>query len=687
MLTIKQKIIGELEKQWFPDLDFLFSNEVLDISLELLNELLEIDKQKFEELLKIENKDLSFDTFEDESNLDYFWSLLNHLQNIENTEKIRKIIEEFRPILQDFWNYVAYTKSYFHKLVYVEKNIVLDDDQKRILYLRIKAFKDRWIDLNSKQQDRLKELNKELSKLSDSFSNNIVDSEGEFEYLIENREVIKDLPEEILDATKKIAEKKWKKWYLFDADPTSYQAIMKYCSDSKIRADFAVANYSFASSWKYDNRENILNILKLKKEKSDILWYKNFSELSLNSKMADSPEQVFDLIETISEKANAKATKELKKLKTYFNLEKLNSEDISYYSRIYKEEKYDIDDKELKKYFCLDNTISYLHNFVNKFYWIELIPLSQPFPPREKGAKQNEVSSLPWGETERGMQDIRIYEVYKDWKLISYYFLDLFYRKLKRPWAWADNLREKTYLWNTKLPIVVNVCNFAKTDWKITISPRDTETLFHEFGHAIHEMLSVSKYSELSWFWVEWDFVELPSQILENWVGDRNSLSLLAKHIDTWESLSDEMLDKLDKLKTYNSWIFVSRQNEFALLDMSIHCSPVSDNIEQLDKKVLEIVNKYSIFKRWDDYKMYCSFGHIFGWWYAAGYYSYMWAEIIEADVFARIKEMWMFDRSTWDKFIKTILWQGTRKKATELFFDFMWREVDNTAFMERKGL
>lgn len=673
-MNLKQKLINELEKEWFPDLNFVFSDEILDIAPIILDEFLEIDKQKFEDFLKIENKDLIFESFEEESNLDYFWSLLNHLQSVENTEKIRKIIEDFRPKLQDFWNYVAYNKDYFDKLVYVEDNLDLDQEQTRIMYLRIKAFKDRWIDLPIDKQDRLKELNKKLSKLSDDFTNNIVDDEWQFEYHINNFEVIQDLPKEVLEITRKFAEEKWLDWYLFDADPTSYQAIMKYCSDKKIRWDFARAFYSFASNWKYDNRENILNILKLKKEKAEILWYKNYAELSLNSKMAESPKQVFELIEWISKKAYIKANSEINELKEYFKLDKIDSEDFAYYSRIYKEKKYDIDDKELKNYFEFENTLTYLHNLSKEFYWIELI------------------------EIESNLDDIRIYEVYKDWVLISYYFLDPFYRKNKRPWAWADNLREKEYEKphltspyqgrnRTIVPIIVNVCNFQKTDWKITLWMRDVETLFHEFWHALHEISSESKYSELSGFWVEWDFVELPSQLLENWVADRESLQKLAKHVDTWESMSHVMLDKLDNLKTYMSGTFVARQNEFALLDMTIYSSEIVDNVEKLDKIVLEIVNKYSIFPRWEDYKMYCSFWHIFGWGYSAWYYSYMWAEIIEADVFSKIKELWMFDRKVWEKFLNTILWQWTRKTATELFFDFMWREVDNTAFMERKWL
>jgi len=660
-MKLKERILEELRNKNFPDLKFLYSEEVLDVSLELLKELLEKEKQEFDKLLKIDNKDLTFESFEDETPLDYFWSLLNHLENVDSSDKLRNIIESFRPELQDFSNEVAYSKDLFEKYLYVSENLELDNEQRRIIDLRIKAFKDRWIDLNSDKQNRIKEINKKLWELSDKFTNNIVDEEKEFEYLITDFEIIKDLPVEILEIAKDAWKDKW--WYLFDADPTSNQALMKYCHDTNVRKDISKASYTTASKWKYDNRENILEILRLKDEKAKILWYKNYAELSLNSKMAESPEQIFELVEGISKKAREKANKDISELKIYFDLDNIEAHDLAYYSRILKEEKYSLDEKEIKKYFEFENVLNYLFSFVEKFYSIEIKELQK----------------------ESYNENIRIYEIYKWGELISYYFLDAFYRKGKRPWAWADNMRSKEYFPETIVPVILNVCNFQKSSsWKTTLYMRDVETLFHEFWHALHELLSQSKYSELSWFWVEWDFVELPSQLMENWVSDKDSLKKLAKHVETWENISDELISKLENLKYFMSWVFVARQNEFSLLDMSLYSSDIPTNIEELDKKTLEIVNKYSIFERWDDYKMYCSFNHIFWWGYSAWYYSYMWAEMLEADVFERIKELWMFSPNTWEKLLTTIIWQWTRKKAWELFYDFMWRDLDNKAFMQR---
>jgi len=663
--NIKQKVLIELEKKEFPDLKFLYSEEVLDIALELLRELLKEEKQKFKDLLKTPKEEITFDTFEDEDKLWYFWNLLNHLQWVNRSDKIDKIIETFEPEYLDFANEISFNKPYFEMLVYCLENCKLDEEQTRILKERIKNFKLRWIDLEKDKQDKLKEISKKLAKLSQDFTNNIVKDQAKWTYHITNFEDIKELPENTLKAAKSRAEEKWLEWYLFSADPTERWDLLSYSSNSKIREDISKQGLKFASAWEFDNRQNVLDILKYKKQKSEILGYKNYAELSLVNKMADSPKQVIELIEWTSAKAKNKAKKEIDLLKNYFNLEKLNSFDLPYYSRVYKEKEYNIDSKEIKKYLEFENVLTYLHNLVFELYWVELEQVS----------------------IETYSDDVRVYEVYKDNKLVSYYLLDPFYRETKRPWAWADNLRSKDYI-NDKLPIVVNVCNFQKVEGKpVLLTLWDSETLFHEFGHALHEMLSESKYSELSWFNVEWDFVELPSQLHENWVSEKESLKKLAKHYKTWESLSDKILDNLEKLETYMSWNFVARQNEFALLDMYLYSEEVPKNVEELDKKTLDLANKYWVFQRDSDYKMYTWFNHIFGWGYAAGYYSYMWAEIIEKDIWEQIKKNWIFNKQITKKFLDTILSQGSKKDAKELFIDFMGREVQIDAFLKAKWL
>ena len=263
--------------------------------------------------------------------------------------------------------------------------------------------------------------------------------------------------------------------------------------------------------------------------------------------------------------------------------------------------------------------------------------------------------------------------------------LDAFYRKGKRPWAWADYLREKG---NGQLPIVVNVCNFQKAEsWPSLLYLRDVETLFHEFGHALHAMLAGSPYAELSGFNVEWDFVELPSQLMENWASNPEALKSLAKHYQTWLPMPEKLVQTLRDLKTFMMGNWVSRQNELALLDMTLYTSSIPNSVEELDQKILEIVNQYSIFPRGEEYKMYCAFLHIFGGGYEAKYYSYMRAELLEADVFQTIKKAWIFNPEIWSAYKEKILIPWTRKPASELFFDFMQRKPSDEALMKKYGL
>lgn len=662
-IELKQKVLAELENKKIPNLKFLFSEEVLDISLALLRELLEEEKIDFEEKLKTPNWEITFEMFDDFSKLDYFWWLLNHLENVNSSEKAREIIENFQWEYIDFWNYVAYNKRYYDILHYTRENLDLDDEQIRILDQSIKSFKIRWIDLEKEKQDELKENSKKESELSQKFWNNVLDSKKEFSYNLSTDEFLKELPADELEQARKMAIEKGQTWFTFDSSSSNFISIMKYCSSSQVRKDFFVAKNNFASSWKFDNREIVFELIKLRDERAKILWFKNYGELSLVFKMAETPEQIINLLKDITKKAKSKALIELEELKNHFNLETLNPWDTAYYSRKLKEEKYSLDDREIKKYFEFENTLQELFKTVNKLYWIEMKEIS-------------------WDKYD---ESIRFYEVYREWKFISYFIGDYFYNRDKRGWAWADILRSKDE--NQKIEkIVVNVCNFNKgEDWKTLLTLLDVETMFHEFWHAIHEMLSFSKYSELSWFGVEWDFVELPSQLLENWCWDNEAIRLISKHYQTWEIIPENIVESLEKLKTFWTWNQVVKQNEFALLDMLLHNWETFKNIEDLDNKILEISKDLGIFDIYDSYRPHTSFNHIFDWWYSAWYYSYMWAEIIEAEVFSEFKKNWIFDNKTSGRFLNTILWQWSRKDAKDLFKDFMWREVDIKAFLDRK--
>lgn len=673
-MNLKEKIIYELTRRDFPNLKFLYSSEVLDYAPELLEEFLEEEKKDFDEKLKLKNEEITFDTFDEESEMSFFWSLLNHLLNVQSSDKLRKIVEDFEPKLMEFSNDISYNKRYFEMTEYCFKNCDLDEEQKKILEDSIKGFKIKWINLEKEKQDELKKISLELSELTTKFSNNVLDSEKEFEYILESDDFLKEFSKSDLENAQNLYKKKMKEkgltekidtiWYAFDSSASSYIAIMKYCSSSDIREYFSESHSSFASSWKFDNREIILNLIRLKNKKARLLNYKNYAELSLEFKMAETPKQVLELLTDLSKKAKPKALDEIEEIKDYFNLKEINSWDVAYYSRILKEKKYKLDDKKLKEYFEFENTQNALFETVGKLYDIRMEKID---------------AEWKYGE------DIEIYKVYEWENFISYFMWDYFYNPDKRSWAWADAIREK---FGDKKQIVINNMSFVKSEnWKTLLSLDEVTTLFHEFWHAIHWMLSSSKYSDLSWFWVERDFIELPSQLLEKWAEDDLTINNIAKHYKSWEKLSTELLESLKNLKYYGTWGFVLGQNMFAIIDMMFYSWIDFSSVEEMDKIYLEKVNEISIFKKDENYKMYASFGHIFGWGYAAGYYSYMWADIIVDEIWTVFKEKWVYNKEVADKFKRDILWAWSIKKAKKMFYDFMWREINTNAFLEEKWL
>ena len=661
---LKNRVIFELERSDFPNLEFLLSEEVLDEAKNILEDLLEEAKKEFNELLNTSNEDITFEAFSKKSKLSYFRKLLQYLNLVNSNKKIRSVINSFWSKITDFHNEKKYSKRYFDILKYLIEKGGLNEEQEKILNDAIRDFKIRWIELSKEKQEELKIINKRLSKLWTKFSNNVMDSKKEFEYFLETDEFLKELPETDLENARIRAEKKWKKWYLFDASMSSYISIIDYCSDSGIRKYFMDTFNSFASSWKLDNRKIVLEIINLKNKKAKILGYNNYAELSLEHKMADSPEQILDLIIQISEKARAKALDETNEIKDFFNLDKLELWDIFYYSRILREKKYNYDDKKLKEYFEFNNTKQAIFDTVEKLYWLKMVAI-------DVDGKHDE--------------NVEIYEVYKDGKLISYFLWDYFYNENKRSWAWASELRKKH---NGKIPIVSNTMNFMRSESSDTLLTLwEVITMAHEFGHAIHSMLSKSEYSELTGFWVEWDFIELPSQLLEKWVSERDTIVNIGKHYKTWERIPEDLLENMEKLKHFGKWLQIINQCVYGIVDMMFFSGEYFESVEDLEKFFLENVNKFSIFQRDNNYKMYTSFSHIFSWPYSAGYYWYMWANIIVDEIWVKFKEKWIYDKEFAAEFLDKILWAGSIRSASEMFYDLMWRGVESKAFLKEKWL
>lgn len=286
-------------------------------------------------------------------------------------------------------------------------------------------------------------------------------------------------------------------------------------------------------------------------------------------------------------------------------------------------------------------------------------------------------------------EDVQAYEVFLGNTKIAYVIMDIFARPEKRGGAWCNDLRSgKGSGKNRRLPLVTVVGNFAKPAMgqPTLLTHRDVETLFHEFGHALHVMLSKNTYENTSGFSTEWDFVELPSQLLENWTWEREALSLYAKHFQTEEGLSENLFVNLQKSRTFQKGLFLLRQNEFGFLDFLLHSTEIPKTEKELDTKTLKIANTYSVLPKPAEYKMYASFGHIFAGGYSAGYYSYLWAEILEADVFSFFQKNGILDTKTGEKYRKEILEVGAKKPAEKIFVDFMERQPNPNALLKKFG-
>jgi oligopeptidase A len=391
-MSLKQQIYTALQNPDFPDLQFLYSSEALAIAPEILEELLEEEKNDFQKKLEIPDSEISFDTFDDVSILDYYFSLLEHYQGVLGDDTIRTILEDFEPLYIDFGNEAAYSQRYYEMLKICLETCDLDTEQTKIISEGIEHFEVRGIALPEDKQEELKSISKKLSEIQQRFSNNVVDSKKSFEYIITNELTISDMPADDKQVAQRRAQKSEKEGFLFDSSQGSYMSIMKYCSDNQVRKDFYEARQQVATSGEFNNKPLILEILTLRERKAEILGFNNYAELSLKFKMAESPEQIIALFSDISEKAKPKAQSELDEIREYFNLQDLQNWDVSYYANKLREEKYDFDSKKLKEYFVFENVLTGMFETISRLYNLEF----------------KEIVTSKYNE------DVTVYEVYRD---------------------------------------------------------------------------------------------------------------------------------------------------------------------------------------------------------------------------------------------------------------------------------
>lgn len=611
-------------------------------------------------------------------------SIFFNLNSAETNDEIQRIAREVSPQLSEFGNDVTLNLDLFKrvKAVYDQKSdLDLTEEQKTLLDKQYKRFSRNGANLTDDKKVRLREIDSELSKLTLAFGENVLAATNAFEMHLEDDSRLAGLPESAKEAAAETAKAKDKTGYLFTLDYPSYIPFMTYVDDRKLREEMSKAFGTKAYKDDHDNQENVLNIARLRYERAQLLGYKTHAHFVLEERMAKTPETVIKFSQEILEKAKPAAQHDFDELTNFAisisnqseiseSITKLEKWDAAYYSEKLKQRLFSLDDELLKPYFKLENVINGVFEIASRLY----------------GLSFEETQ-----EIEKYHPDVLTYVVKnEDNSLNSIFYADFFPRKGKRNGAWMTSFKGQWHdaNGNNVRPHVSNVCNFTKpTATKPSLLTfNEVTTLFHEFGHALHGMLADTKYQSLSGTSVFWDFVELPSQVLENWCYEKEALEIFARHYETDEVIPLEYIEKIKAASNFQEGLQTLRQLSFGMLDMNWHgIDPTGiTDVKAHERKTFDQTDLYP------DVASSCmstSFGHIFQGGYSAGYYSYKWAEVLDADAFEMFKENGIFDRTTAKKFRDHVLSRGGTEDPMLLYTRFRGSEPKIDALLKRAGL
>ncbi|MGB3610280.1 MAG: oligopeptidase A [Cellvibrio sp.] len=618
--------------------------------------------------------------------LDQAWAPVSHLNAVCNNEALRTAYNNSLALLTEYGTEVSQNVelySAYQKLADSEEYARLTQAQKQAVDNALRDFRLGGVALDGEQKKRFGAIQKRLSELSTQFSNNVLDATQAWYKHFTDAEPLAGLPESALAQAAQAAAQKQLSGYVVTLDFPSYLAVMMYADNRALReeiytafvtrasAEGKKADGSSAAEW--DNSAIITETLALRHELAQLLGFNNYAERSLATKMAESPRQVLDFLNELAQKSRPLAERDIQELRDFAATQgcsDLQPWDMTYYSEKLRVEKYAISQEELRPYFPAERVISGMFEVVKRLYSIDIVQVA---------------AFDSWHP------DVRFYHVYKNGEQIASFYLDLFAREHKRGGAWMADCRVRRRTESgTQLPVAFLTCNFTPPvgDKPSLLTHDEVTTLFHEFGHGLHHMLTQIDVAAVSGInGVAWDAVELPSQFLENWCWEPEAIPLISAHYQTAEPLPQPLLDKMLAAKNFQSGMQMVRQLEFALFDFRLHAEydPAKPQDPQtvLDQVRREVaVVPAPAFNRFQN-----SFSHIFAGGYAAGYYSYKWAEVLSADAFSRFEEEGIFNAQTGESFLREILQQGGSKAPMELFINFRGREPSIAALLRHSGL
>ena len=608
------------------------------------------------------------------------WSPVSHLNAVKNSPELRAAYEACLPLLSEYSTWVGQHKPLYQaykQLKQSEEYTKLTKAQKKVIDNALRDFELSGIGLPNDKQKRYGEIVAKLSELSSKFSNNVLDATMGWSKLITNVEQLSGMPESALAAAQEQAKIKNLEGWLLTLDMPSYLPVMTYCDNRDLRFELYQAYNTRASdqgpnAGKWDNTEIIKQILALRDELAQLLGFDTYADKSLATKMAQSTQQVIDFLTDLAAKAKPQGEKELAELKRYayefFGASELKPWDIAYYSEKQKQYLYTINDEELRPYFPESRVINGLFEVVQRIFGIT--------------AKERH-------DVEIWDPDVRFFDLYAaNGELKGSFYLDLYAREHKRGGAWMDDCIGRMRFANGHLqkPVAYLTCNFNRPvgDKPALFTHNEVTTLFHEFGHGLHHMLTEVEASSVAGInGVPWDAVELPSQFLENWCWEPKALAFISGHYQTGEPLPQEMLEKMLDAKNYQAALFILRQLEFGLFDFKLHTQKDADILETLKQIRQQVAVVPTV--EWGRFPH--AFSHIFAGGYAAGYYSYLWAEVLSADAFSRFEEEGIFNAKTGNSFLDNILSQGGSDEPMTLFKNFRGREPQLEALLRHYGI
>lgn len=648
---------------------------VLDDNLQAMEALLAKQPATWDELMT------PLTTLNDR--LHQVWSPVSHLNAVVNSEALRSAYNACIPKLTDYHTHLGQHQVLYQSIKQLSESAefpTLAKAQQTAIEHALRDFKLSGVSLTEEKRQQFADMEQKLSKLQNKFSENVLDATDKFFMDIESEAQLSGLTADALTLAREKAKAANKSGFRFGLDFPSFQAIVMYCDNRALRAKMYEAFVTRASdqgpmATQFDNTKIMEEIVKLRHEQAQLLGYQNFAELSLERKMANDPKEVIKFLEDLVPKAKQFAKKELAELQAFAKAEYGQSElevwDISYFSEKLKKKLFDISQEQLKAYFPLEKVLTGMFEIVGQLYGMHFKAVSQ---------------FSTWHP------DVQLFEVYDEANVMrGQFYIDLFARQNKRGGAWMDECRIR-YRHETGIqtPIAFLTCNFAPPSpgKSALLTHEEVETLFHEFGHTLHHILTLVDYADVSGInGVPWDAVELPSQFFENWCWQAESLDLISSHVDTHQPIEKALLDKLNHAKHFQSGMMLLRQLEFALFDFKLHYGYQPNKGDQVASCLRAVRDEVSILKAPAFNRFQHSFSHIFGGGYAAGYYSYLWAEVLASDAFSRFEEEGVMNAQTGRSFLHNILELGGSKEPADLFEAFRGRQPSIEPLLRHRGL